>query len=268
MSTSIPHNFSPSTLFLLELADKAAAMMRVAYRPGGQPAESKSDGSAITEIDRAINQMVIDEVAQHFPDHEVLGEEASSDISRSDKLFVVDPIDGTRMFAIGCPVFSFSAAVVEGGTPVAGVVKNPMAQRTLVAEKGLGAWLVEEDKKISVNQVTDLNRIFVELASREIDIRTALRKHNARAFDLRATVEAGALVAIGGTDASIFTGKGAHDIAALKIIVEEAGGKVTDLAGREQRYDQPINGAIVSNGHLHDQLVELVSKSRQTEFRQ
>jgi fructose-1,6-bisphosphatase/inositol monophosphatase family enzyme len=55
----------------------------------------------------------------------------------------------------------------------------------------------------------------------------------------------------------------AHDIAALKVLVEEAGGKVTDIDGRDQRYDQPINGAIISNGHVHDQLVDIIRRSRE-----
>ena len=70
----------------------------------------------------------------------------------------------------------------------------------------------------------------------------------------------GCLVAEGRVDGWLFAGAGAHDIAAIKVIIEEAGGRVTDITGSEQRYDRPLNGAIISNGAIHDELVAAVKK--------
>lgn len=242
--------FSETTDFLLQLAEKAGAMLLSNFRPEGIAMQEKSDGSAITALDVAINQMVIDEVSLTYPEYQVLGEECSTNNINSSKLFVVDPIDGTRMFAMGCPIFNFSAAVVIDGIPVAGVIKNPVARRTLIAEKNNGTWLVESNKKLSVNSESSLLNSIIE---------TTLQFPKGKTICLRSVAEVSALISTGNLMASIYLGQGAHDIAAGKIIVEEAGGLVTDIFGLDQRYDTPLRGAILSNKALHQTLVDITA---------
>ena len=88
-----------------------------------------------------------------------------------------------------------------------------------------------------------------------------LHKEGASTPEIYATCESGSLIAVGGFEGDIYTSIHPHDIAAQKIIVEEAGGKVTDIDGNEQRYDGKLNGAVISNGKLHDKLLEIVEKS-------
>src|SRR5690606_9844225 len=97
---------------------------------------------------------------------------------------------------------------------------------------------------------------------RDKELVQRLRKQGVYVNALLGLVHQGCLIAEGAIEGRIFLYNGAHDIAAVKLIIEEAGGKVTDLDGNEQRYDRPINGAIMSNGLIHDKLLEIYANSR------
>ncbi|TSC68778.1 MAG: inositol monophosphatase [Parcubacteria group bacterium Gr01-1014_56] len=252
---------SPLAHFLVALSEEASTIMLKYFSPLGVPAEKKADMSPVTKADTEINQMVIDRVKKSYPDYEVLGEEQSTDITKSNKLFVVDPVDGTHMFAIGAPMFCFSAAVVVDGVSVAGVLSNPLVKRTLVAEQGRGAYLVETNSKIKVSEKDTLDRAVINAGWSDARGVENLHTLGARTPEVYSICEAGSLVALGGFDGGIFTGSNAHDIAAIKIVVEEAGGTVTDINGNEQRYDREIKGALISNGMLHGRLVKIVKES-------
>lgn len=222
----------------------------------------KADRTIVTVADEAINQMVIDEVEKAFPAHSVFGEEASSD-KQSEYAWVCDPIDGTVPYANGVPVSVFSLALVKDGTPVVGVVYEPFMKRMYSAVKGGGAFLNDEPIKVSSLKLERHATLNVEWwPEAEYDIDTAL--HNisletkAYVLHLGSVVSAACLVAWGRYEACLFAGTSGKnvDIAAIKVIVEEAGGKVTDINGDEQRYDRDIKGAIISNGRIHDELVK------------
>ena len=198
---------------------------------------------------------------KNYPDYEVLAEEISTDISKSNHLFVVDPIDGTQMFAIGATMFGFSAAVVIDGQSVAGVLSNPLAKRTLIAEKGKGTYLVETATRVKVSEKNTLDNSLVCAGWKDSRIASLLHARGARTPVVYSICEAASLVALGGFDGVIFTGRFPHDIAALKVVVEEAGGKVTDIHGNEQRYDREVHGAIISNGNLSSVLLNIIKES-------
>jgi fructose-1,6-bisphosphatase/inositol monophosphatase family enzyme len=222
----------------------------------------KADKTIVTVADEAINQMVIDEVEKTYPEHSVFGEEASSD-KQSEYAWVCDPIDGTVPYANGVPISVFSLALVKDGEPVVGVVYEPFMKRMYSATKGGGAFINDELMKVSNHGLERHATINVEWwAEAAYDIDTPL--HNisletkAYVLHLGSVVSAACLVAWGRYEACVFAGTNGKnvDIAAVKVIVEEAGGKVTDIKGNEQRYDGDINGAIISNGKIHDELVE------------
>ena len=255
-------DFNELTTFLIMLSGEASKIMLKYYSPLGIKFEKKSDFSPVTIADIEINKMVIDLVKHYYNEYEILGEEISTDVCKSNKLFVIDPLDGTQMFAIGAPMFGFSAAVVIDGESVSGIVANPLAHRTLVAQKGKGSYLIESNSKICVSNKNSLEKAIVNYGWMESGISKLL--HNSKSFtpEVYSVCEAGSLVALGGFDGMIFLGKSAHDVAAIKIIVEEAGGKVTDLHGNDQLYNNTIFGAIVSNKIIHDDLVNIVKKSK------
>jgi histidinol-phosphatase len=253
--------FQESTKFLLTLSEKASEIMLRYYSSGGMKADIKSDMTPVTKADIEINTMVITEVKKHYPDYEVLGEEESTDVKGATKLFVVDPLDGTHMFSIGSPLFGFMAAIVIDGESVAGVLMNPLAKRTLLAEKGKGTYLVEENKRVHVSTKNTFDRALVNAGWNDDNLPRLLHARGARTPEMYSVCEKASLIAVGGLEGETFDGTTVHDVAAVKIVVEEAGGRVTDLQGNEQRYDREIGGAILSNGLLHDELVAMVREA-------
>lgn len=216
----------------------------------------------VTVADEEINQMVIDEVGRVYPEHSVSGEEASAD-NGSDEVWVCDPIDGTIPFTQGVPISVFSLALVVDGKSIVGVVCDPFTKRFYSAAQGMGAFVNGDEIKVSGKVLDSQSTVDIEWWSQsDFDLgqvpHEIATKTGAYAPCLGSTVNACALVASGKYEACLFAGsKGKFvDIAAVKVIAEEAGGKVTDLFGNDQRYDEDIKGAIVSNGAIHDELLK------------
>jgi fructose-1,6-bisphosphatase/inositol monophosphatase family enzyme len=247
-----------------ELARSAGMIMREYFYSGRQRVEIKPDNTPVTIADKQINDLVISRVSQDFPEHGVLGEEASVHTERKS-LWVCDPIDGTRGFILGLPIAMFSLAYVVDGLPMVAVMYEPLLDRMLTARRGGGAY--ENGSPIHVSGHDTLRGARIAFSPRPEAI---LGRHRSlvesmlamgvQAVPITGEVFRGALNAIGKIDGHIFPGQGAHDVAAVKLIVEEAGGRVTDLYGNDQRYDRQVYGAIVSNGHCHDQLVKLMGE--------
>lgn len=249
--------------FALDIAKQAGKVIKQNFTLGMKK-EWKGIGNPVTATDKEINRLVIDQVKANYPDHDVLGEEESSLENKSKMLWVCDPVDGTIPFSHGVPICTFSLALVDDGEPILGVTYDPFEDRMFFAEKGNGATM--NGNKISVSDSDSIEGRLIDVETwREAkyffpDLFGLLERADATPTRFASLVYPCSLVAIGEYISAIFGGNTAHDIAAIKVIVEEAGGKVTDLFGNEQRYDRDIKGAIVSNGKVHDQLVELVRK--------
>lgn len=227
----------------------------------------KQDTSPVTIVDEKINRLVIEEVNQHFPTHSVLGEEQNS-ITDSKYVWICDPIDGTIPFTMGVPVSVFALALVIEGNPVLGVVQDPYTERLYTAVHQQGAFLNNQQIRVNNSGLNSKSRInFDWWPQAEYKIYEPIFdlcvRTGAYIFSPGSTIQAGVLVARGQFTASIFSGTTGKfvDIAPLKVIVEEAGGTVTDLFGNQQRYDQDIKGAIVSNGIIHQEIVDALSQS-------
>ncbi len=247
--------------FATSLAHEAGDVMRRYF--GNDPdSEFKEDDTIVTVADKEINDLVIERVRTKYPGQAVDGEEASH-VQKSDVVWVCDPIDGTNPFAMELPVSVFSLALVMDGTPVVGVIYHPFTDKLYTATFGGGAFINEKPLHVSMGQLDAAARVNFDWWPRaEYDILAPLQKLSQdKGFYLLSpgsTTHMAALVARGEFVASVFPGtKGKNvDIAAAKVIVEEAGGRVTDLFGNEQRYDKDITGAIISNGVVHDVLVQ------------
>lgn len=249
--------------FAKQLAEQAGAIMLEHFKLGVEH-EAKADATPITVADTTINTMVIDAVAAAYPNHTVLGEEESSETTESEYVWVCDPIDGTIPFTLGAPTSMFSLALTQNGVPIVAALYDPYLKRMFTAVQGEGVLLNSE--KIHVG--TELPpKAYITLPVMQYGLtdnaglaEDAIRS-GLRGISLCCITYEAALVASGQIAGAIFPGQTPWDIAAVKLIVEEAGGKVTDLHGNEQRYDKPINGAVVSNGGIvHDRLVQLVNK--------
>ncbi len=248
----------------ISLAKEAGSIMRRS-QSSGMNTRLKADKTVVTDADIEINRRVISSVKRTFPDHDVLAEE-ESDLSRnSNKIWVCDPIDGTLPFTLGLRVSVFSLALVIDGMPVLGVVYDPFSDRLFSAVKGEGAFL--NGKPIRVSKASEIAGAVIGISIFKngiVDLAKVpgeLVASGANMLNLGSTTAMGAMVAAGTLDANIFPGSKSHDTAALKVIVEEAGGRVTDIFGNEQRYDRDIRGSVTSNGLLHDKLIEIIGRS-------
>jgi fructose-1,6-bisphosphatase/inositol monophosphatase family enzyme len=233
--------------------------------------ELKADETIVTIADKQVNRMVIERVQAVYPDHAVDGEEESH-AKASKYVWVCDPIDGTNPYAMGLPVSVFSLALVVDGVPVVGVIYDPFCDKLYAAEQGKGAFVNDKPLSVSKNGFGGKARMnFDWWPNAPYDVLTPLRKlseeRNVYLLSPGSTTHMAALVAEGEFLASVFPGtKGKNvDIAAAKVIVEEAGGTVTDLFGNEQRYDGDIRGAIVSNGVVHDEIVKHIADALRKE---
>lgn len=244
--------------FAVSVAREAGDIMRMYFVANNKEVETKQDSSPVTIADKKINQLLIDRVQSTFPTHGVLGEEQSLEADRSE-LWVCDPIDGTVGFILGVPTAMLSLAYVVEGKPQVAVMYEPMLDKMFTAVAGGGAYCNDQPLRVSDRATLDKASIGITASVQQMFVREklckALLQEGAYLHTVPGNVFKGGLVAQGRLDGFIFPGRSAHDIAAEKLIIEEAGGKVTDLDGNEQRYDGKIRGAILSNGHIHDALV-------------
>ncbi len=225
----------------------------------------KGDDTPLTKADIEINDLVIKRVNIAYPDHSVSGEEENDKKENSKYVWVCDPIDGTMPFSNGLPMFTFSLALVDqsNGQPILGLVNDPVMKNMYWAYKGGGAY--RNGKKTSVSRSTSLKNTYLnsdgsgrDIGFSNLDLFKTLRDKGVKVMKLLSIVYGGIQVANGKFSGTVFFGPHAHDVAALKIITEEAGGKVTDLNGDERRYDQFGLGCVISNGILHGEILECV----------
>jgi len=252
--------------FSVDLARQAGAIIKANFSLGMKK-EWKADNTPLTVTDVTINQLVIDAVQKNFPGHSVLAEEGSAMIAGSEYVWVCDPIDGTIPFSHGIPTCVFSLALCQKGKPILGVVYDPFMDRLYFAEQGKGTTL--NGASTHVSSTTQLNNTLIGVAYWDNGkffhyppLHTALVSHHVKVMNVMSITYMASLVASGEFVATIFQGESSYDTAAVKIIVEEAGGKATDLFGNEQRYDRDIKGHVISNGLVHSQLLELIAQAK------
>jgi len=249
--------------FAKEIAQEAGKIM-LKYFHGNNGASYKGDRSIVTLADTEINSYLIQRVKEKYPTHSVDGEEEQ--FGRSKYVWVCDPVDGTAMYARHIPVAVFSLALVVDGISKVGVVYDPFMEKMYTAMQGKGAYLNGE--KIAVNDFSleDMQSVsnFDMWPSAQYPVYSILQELGKKTYfvGVGSVIRACMCVASGEFSLAIFPGTKRKncDIAAAKVIVEEAGGKVTNFLGEEQRYDEDINGAIVSNGKVHEEVIATIRK--------
>jgi histidinol-phosphatase len=237
---------SPDLELALRLVD-AADGISLAHFQTGIAVEIKPDLTPVTEVDRAVEHELRAILDRDRPSDAVLGEEQGA-TGTGDRRWLIDPVDGTRNYTRGIPVWATLIALEEGGEVRLGVVSAPALGRRWWAECGRGA--LANGEPIHVSAVSRIEDAVLSVApERELAVLTRRAWHTRGFGDFWAHM----LVAEGAVDAAVDAdGLGEWDTAAVQVIVEEAGGRFTDLAG-EQRIDSGT--AITSNGLLHDELL-------------
>ncbi|MDP2091318.1 MAG: inositol monophosphatase [Candidatus Gracilibacteria bacterium] len=250
--------------FLEHIARKSGEIIKSDFKLGMKK-QMKSDFSPVTITDTKINTLVIEELKKYFPTHNLKGEEESNMINETDYLWVCDPIDGTIPFSCGFPISTFSLALVYKGEPIAGVLYDPYMDRLLIGEKGKGTYLngvkVHVNDKSKIDGNTIISGEFFSTAKYDFsDLIKVLSLKGIKYFQFCSVLYGGIMLCAGETDGVLFPHTTSHDGASLKILVQEAGGKMTDIFGNEQRYDRDIQGYIASNGKIHDELVSIIQQ--------
>ena len=249
--------------FAKEIAFEAGKIM-LKYFNAKDISSYKGDKTIVTLADKEINTYLINRVKEKFPTHSVDGEEEQ--FGKSDYVWVCDPVDGTAMYARHIPVAVFSLALVINGESKVGVVYDVFTDTLYSSLKGEGAY--KNGEKITVNdyELDDMRSVsnFDMWPEAEYNLYDSIKELGKKTYfvGLGSVIRACMCVASGEFNLAIFPGTKRKncDIAAVKVIVEEAGGKVTNLFGEEQRYDTDIKGAIVSNGKVHDEIVETIKQ--------
>jgi fructose-1,6-bisphosphatase/inositol monophosphatase family enzyme len=242
---------------------RQAGNMMLNYFDGKQQREIKADGTPVTIADKLINSMAIQEILKVFPDDGIVGEEESANGRNHRRLWFCDPIDGTKPFTWGVPTSVFSLGLVVDGTPVLGVVYDPYLDKLYEGIAGLGSYC--NDRKLQVSR-DDLKTGFI-IATGSVE-----RMVQSPPLYLKRLVEAGVQMACfsGGIYKSTLVAKGKmagyieskvspHDLAAIDVIVTEAGGRVSTMSGEKLDYINGFTNAIISNGIVHDELVRFAS---------
>lgn len=232
-----------------QLALQAGSIIKSALQLGIKR-EWKSDQTPVTVVDQQINQLVIDTIHREFPSHSILAEEGS-DLTRSKEfVWVCDPIDGTFPFMHGIPVSTFTLALVQNGQPILGLIYDPFMDRLFTAQRGQGTML--NGNTIHPLAATTLKNTTIGVVfwkdNMEFFAPLLIKLCNAggKIIDLCSIAYMDNLVAAGELSAVIYPGFSAHDSAAAKIIVEEAGGVFSSLTGEIDRYDSPVHGHIAA----------------------
>jgi histidinol-phosphatase len=244
----------------LELADAADAITMKHFQSTTLAVRTKLDMSPVSEADEAVERMIRERLASDRPDDSIVGEEFGTS-GTGPRRWIVDPIDGTKNYVRGIPVYATLIGVEENGRLVAGVVSAPAMGRRWWASAGEGAFCRAADS-IRAIRVSRLDKL--EDAHLTYDSVTDFDQHGGTVRFLsllRRCVRARGfgdfwahmLVAEGAVEIAIEPAVAAWDMAAVQIIVEEAGGRFTDMRGNT-RYDG--GSALSTNGLVHETVLE------------
>lgn len=253
-------------LELLKAAGAEAARLALTYFQRDPEVWIKDGGSPVSEADLAVDARLTKILRTARPDYGWLSEETADTTDRlqCSRLFVVDPIDGTRAFLDGADNWTVSLAVIENGRPIAAVLVGPVLETTLWATAGGGAF--RDGQRLTASRPADLT-----------NIRLAAPRRFMRAFEpicggplkrryIASLAYRVALVAAGEFDAAI-VGPGAQDwdLAAADLLVQEAGARLVDLSGEYLRYNRPETTCpmlVATSPENFGQVIEIIERER------
>lgn len=254
----------------VDIAREAGALLlnyferRVAF-------ELKGEFDLVTEADRASEKLVVERLLSHFPSHSIMAEEGSGREAVSEYRWYVDPLDGTTNFAHGFPMWNVTLACERGGEMIAGVIFDPLRQEMFTTERGGGAYI--NNRRIRVSGAPRIEdgllatgfpsrkrhaNINVHFFHQVAMVSHGVRRGGAAALDL-------AYVACGRLDGFWEFGLKPWDMAAGMLLVEEAGGRTSDMKGGPAG----VNGQhlLATNSHMHDQVLELFGEVFSGQYR-
>jgi len=254
---AMPHPIERELLdFAVELVATAGEMTLRWFRSADLAVDTKADGTPVTAADRAAERLVRERIADRFPDDGVLGEEEPELLGRSGRRWIVDPIDGTKAFTRGVPLYSTLLALHDGYGPALGVIGLPALGQAVYAGRGLGCWSDGRPARVSEASTLDGAYLTTSGYSHWPDQGLLAVKHAGCELRTWGDGYGYALVATGRVDAMVDPEVDLYDVAAMPVILTEAGGRFTTIDGRE---DPGGGSGVATNGRVHDELLRLLA---------
>ncbi len=269
MSTSDP--VSQRLQLANDMAREAGKIVMQFYRRNDLAVERKADDSPVTVADRGAEEHLRRRIAERFPEDGILGEEFAERSGTSGYRWILDPIDGTKSFIHGVPLFGTMIAVEQDGRSVLGVVRIPALDECVYAAEGQGAWYEVQGRPPQPAKVSSCPRLGESLfLTSEVANFTAVQRRDA--YD---RLEAAArlsrswgdcfgylMVATGRAELMVDPIMNLWDAAAVQPIIEEAGGTFTDWQGRRTIYS---GQGIATNGRILDEVLAIVRGGGETQ---
>ncbi|HLW61064.1 MAG TPA: inositol monophosphatase family protein [bacterium] len=275
------HALSPFSVAALRAARAAGEIHRASFRRGIR-VDFKGRNDPVTEADRASEAAIVEMLRSTFPDHAFLGEEGGPQ-GKGEYTWLIDPLDGTFNFARAIPWFAVSIALERNGRPIAGVILNTIFGEVYAAEADRGAFAAEladlpadpggwgdlsHWRRLRVPGTTRLDQAVLstgfphDVAETRINLDhfTNLVLGAGKIRNMGSAALSLAAIALGQFEGYWEIGPHAWDFAAGALLVEEAGGRVTDLRGR--RLDLHGRQILATNGGIHDAVVAVLAKGR------
>ena len=238
-------------------AAKTASKILLHYFGKKEFVREKSNKTLVAEGDLESNKAIIKIIKKNFPTHSILSEETGFEDNKSDFKWVIDPLDGTHNFLHKIPIFGISIALEYKNETVLGVMHFPVLCMTAVAEKNKGAFLNRKKLKVSDKKILDHAFVLVDYSySTRNQMAKILRSFSKKSVDIRnfgAAVYNLLMIASGKAEGYIILSTNEWDVAAGFLIIEEAGGKITDSDGKKYSFNQ--KKFMASNGKVHKELI-------------
>lgn len=244
----------------IEAAQKGGEVLKAHFQTALQR-RLKEDATIVTEADEEAERAILAVIRGKYPDHNFLGEEGGELEAGSEYSWIIDPLDGTRNFVNGIPLFAISIALVRGNEHIASVIYNPLTEELFSAQKEQGSYcnghkfsVSKQDAKsgmitIGTSSAKESKETAAKLFSNALRYVGAVRYLGSSVLEL-------AYLARGGTEGFLNAGTKKWDYAAGTLLVLEAGGQITDFEGNP--WDLSKDYFVASNGVIHPQLLQLV----------
>jgi histidinol-phosphatase len=239
----------------VEITREAGELTKRWFRSDALDTELKSDGTPVTAADKAAERLIRERLAEQFPDDAIFGEEEAPTEGTSGRTWVIDPIDGTKAFTHGVPLYTNLLALDDGDGNAVGVINIPALGETVYAGRGLGCFW--DGERAQVSSTTDVESSWITSTAFSNNVWSEadfLALHRSGA-SLRTWGDGYgyALVATGRVDAMIDPIVARWDVAPMPVILNEAGGRFSDWTGAVTAVG---GNGIATNGVLHDDLLD------------
>lgn len=242
--------------FAVDLVRQAGDLTLKWFQSASLAIEHKGDGTPVTEADKAAERFLREGIGERFPHDAIIGEEEDSVEGTSGRTWIVDPIDGTKAFTHGVPLYSNLLAINDEHGPAVGVINLPGLTEVVYAGRGLGCFVNGEEARVS--ERSTLDGAYLCSCGYEHWPADPLLRTQASGMSMRTWGDGYgyALVATGRIEAMLDPEVALWDVAPMPVILEEAGGRFTDLTGV---VDPGRGSGLGTNGRLHDEILALWS---------